>query len=115
MLENLGDFGFKRHALPDVAQFSRTSGIIAQDLNGDAKTDLVLLGNFSPYRVQLGPCDASVGAVLKQVAPFRFEALPPSETGVWAGGDIRSAVLLNKKRILFTVNDDQPVLLEWKK
>ncbi len=115
VLENLGSFGFKRHELPEVVQFSRTSSIIAQDLNGDSKTDLVLAGNFSPYRVQLGPCDASVGAVLKQVAPFRFEALSPSETGLWIGGDVRSAVLLNKKRILFTVNDDQPVLLEWKK
>jgi hypothetical protein len=115
VLENLGNFGFKRHALPETVQFSRTSSIIAQDLNGDNKTDLVLAGNFSPYRVQLGPCDASVGTVLKQVAPFRFEVLSPSETGLWAHGDVRSGVLLNKKRILFTVNDDQPVLLEWKK
>lgn len=115
VLENLGDFVFKRHALPEAVQFSRTSSIIVQDLNGDSKTDLILAGNFSSYRVQLGPCDASVGTVLKQVAPFRFEALSPSETGLWAGGDVRNGVLLNKKRILFTVNDRQPVLLEWKK
>lgn len=115
VLENLGNFGFKQHALPEAAQFSRTSSIIADDFDGDGKTDLILAGNFSPYRVQLGPCDASVGVVLKQTAPFQFEALSPSETGLWAGGDIRSSVLLNKKRILFTVNDDQPVLLEWKK
>jgi hypothetical protein len=115
VLENLGDFVFKGHALPEAVQFSRTSSIIAQDLNGDSKTDLVLAGNFSSYRVQLGPCDASVGTVLKQVAPFRFEALSPSETGLWAGGDVRNGVLLDKKRILFTVNDGQPVLLEWKK
>lgn len=115
VLENLGNFGFKQHALTDAAQFSRTSSIIADDFDGDGKTDLILAGNFSPYRVQLGPCDASVGAVLKQTAPFQFEALPPAQTGLWAGGDIRGSVLLNKKRILFTVNNDQPVLLEWKK
>lgn len=115
VLENLGNFKFKRHALPEAVQFSRTSSIIAQDLDGDSKTDLILAGNFSPYRVQLGPCDASVGAILKQVAPFRFETLSPAATGLWVGGDVRSVALLNKKRILFTVNNDQPVLLEWKK
>lgn len=115
ILENLGDFKFRWHALPEAVQFSRTSSIIAQDLNGDNRTDLLLAGNFSAYRVQLGPCDASVGTVLKQVVPFRFEVLPSSTTGFWAGGDIRTGTMLDKKRILYTVNNDQPILLEWKK
>lgn len=115
VLENLGGFGFKRHELPETVQFSRTSGIIAQDLDGDGKKDLVLAGNFQPYRVQLGPCDASLGVVLKQTGPFQFTIVPPAEAGLWVGGDIRSAALLNHSRILFSVNNDQPVLVEWKK
>ncbi|GGM74158.1 hypothetical protein GCM10010967_02130 [Dyadobacter beijingensis] len=115
VLENEGNFSFKKHFLPETAQFSRTSGIVVQDLNGDKMPDLLLAGNFSAYRVQLGPSDASVGVVLKQVAPFRFETVKPSETGLWAGGDVRQAVILNGSRILFTVNNDQPLLLEWKK
>jgi hypothetical protein len=115
VFENLGNFGFKRHSLPDAVQFSRTSGIVVQDLDSDGKAEVVLAGNFSPYRVQLGPCDASVGVVLRQETPFRFEPVSPSQTGLWASGDIRQMALLNSFRILITVNDGQPVLLEWKK
>ncbi|WP_353722334.1 VCBS repeat-containing protein [Dyadobacter sp. 676] len=115
VLENLGGFGFKRHPLPETVQFSRTSGVIAKDFTGDQKADLVLAGNFLPYRVQLGPCDASVGTMLKQTTAFRFEEVPAAEAGLWADGDVRHAVLLNDARILLSVNNDQPVLLEWKK
>ncbi|MCF0072302.1 VCBS repeat-containing protein [Dyadobacter sp. CY261] len=115
ILENQGNFTFKRHSLPEAVQLSRTSGVIVQDLNGDGKSDLILAGNFSSYRVQLGPGDASVGSVLMQVAPFRFEVIPPSETGFWAGGDVRQATTLNGLRILLSVSNNQPVLLEWNK
>ncbi|PWJ60081.1 VCBS repeat protein [Dyadobacter jejuensis] len=113
IIENKGDFNFEIHQLPAMAQLSRISGIVPYDVDGDQRLDLFLAGNFMPLRVQLGPCDASVGNVLKQIAPFQFEALPSSQSGFWAGGDVRSMIGLGR-RILVGRNDDQPLLFEIK-
>jgi len=110
VLENKGDFKFTTHDLPNDVQFSRLSGVVATDINGDGKTDLIMAGNFSPYRVQLGPCDASVGMVLKQTRAFQFESMQPSETGFWASGDIRYMVSLDSKRIVLSVNNGAPLI-----
>jgi hypothetical protein len=111
VLENKGGFQFKIHQLPDEVQFSRVSGVVSLDVDRDGKPDLVTAGNFSPYRVQLGPCDASFGAVLLQKAPFVFETLPPADSGFWAGGDVRNMVQLGR-RIMISVNDRQPVVFQ---
>lgn len=115
ILENKGNFNFARHELPEDAQLSRVSGIVAKDLDGDQKTDLILAGNFSPYRVQLGPCDASVGSILRQTSPFRFESLPASKTGFWASGDIRYVAAINGERIMCSVNGGMPLIFDLEK
>lgn len=111
VLENKGGFKFEIHQLPEDAQMSRVSGIVSEDLDHDGKPDLVMAGNFSPYRVQLGPCDASFGAVLLQKTPFVFETVPPAESGFWAGGDARSMVKINE-RITISVNDGEPMFFQ---
>jgi hypothetical protein len=111
ILENKGNFKFSRHELPEEVQFSRVSGIVGTDLDKDGKIDLMVSGNFSPYRVQLGPCDASVGSILRQIAPFKFESQQPSKTGFWATGDVRNMILLDGMRILISVNNSSPSVL----
>ena len=110
IIENTGDFKFNTHDLPKDVQFSRISGVIATDINLDGEKDLVMAGNFSPYRVQLGPCDASVGLVLKQTGLFQFESMEPSDTGFWATGDIRYMLPIDSKRIVVTVNNGEPLI-----
>jgi len=110
VLENKGDFKFVMHDLPIDVQFSRVSGAIATDIDQDGKKDLVMAGNFSPYRVQLGPCDASVGLVLRQTGSFQFASMQPSETGFWATGDIRYMVPVDTSRIVLSVNDSEPLI-----
>ncbi|MCF2489856.1 VCBS repeat-containing protein [Dyadobacter sp. CY347] len=112
ILENKGNFEFKKHELPQEAQISRVSAIIPMDIDSDNKTDLLLAGNFSPYRVQLGPCDASVGVTLRQVAPFQYETINPAKSGFWAGGEVRSGVAVDGKRIVLSVNNGEPVIFE---
>ncbi|WP_439582403.1 VCBS repeat-containing protein [Dyadobacter bucti] len=111
VLENKGGFQFQIHQLPEDAQMSRVGGIVSEDLDHDGKPDLVMAGNFSPYRVQLGPCDASFGAVLLQKEPFVFEAVPPAESGFWAGGDVRNMAKVDE-RIVISVNDGEPVFFQ---
>lgn len=110
VLENKGNFNFLKHDLPEEVQFSRISGVIATDVDQDGKKDLVMAGNFSPYRVQLGPCDASVGLVLRQSGPFMFESMQPSETAFWATGDIRYMLSIDSMRIVLSVNNGEPLI-----
>ncbi|MCF2495454.1 VCBS repeat-containing protein [Dyadobacter chenhuakuii] len=112
ILENKGNFQFQKHELPQEAQISRVSAIISMDINSDKKTDLLLAGNFSPYRVQLGPCDASVGVALRQVAPFQYETINPAQSGFWAGGEIRKGTIIGDTRIVLSVNNGEPVIFE---
>ncbi|GHB55464.1 CRTAC1 family protein [Persicitalea jodogahamensis] len=110
VLENKGSFDFVVHELPRSAQFSRISGVLADDLNGDGKKDLVVAGNFAPYRVQLGPADASFGLVLRQTTPLNFEAVGPEDTGLWASGDVRSLEVVSvngEKWLVLGRNDDE--------
>ena len=94
VFENKGNFTFTRHELPQAAQFSRVSGIVVEDINADGRKDLIVAGNFSPYRVQLGPADASFGQLLVQKTPWQFEAVGPEQSGLWADGDLRGLTLV---------------------
>jgi enediyne biosynthesis protein E4 len=113
ILENKGGFNFTLHELPQAAQVSRLSGIVADDVDGDGKTDLITAGNFSPYRVQSGPSDASFGLYLRQVAPLRFEAVGPEQSGFWAGGDVRgmTSVHVGGEKWLVIGRNDEDALL----
>jgi hypothetical protein len=112
VLENKGDFRFTIHDLPKEVQFSRVSGVVTSDIDGDGKRDFIIAGNFSPYRVQLGAGDASVGLVVRQTAPFQFESVQPSQTGFWAPGDIRYMIMLDSMRIVLSVNNGAPLVYE---
>ncbi|MCF0049378.1 VCBS repeat-containing protein [Dyadobacter sp. LJ53] len=112
ILENKGNFKFEIHQLPQEAQISRVSAIVPVKLNEEAGTTLLLAGNFSSYRVQLGPCDASVGVMLRQVAPFKFESVDPVQSGFWAMGEIRNGVGLRGSRIVLSVNNSMPVIFQ---
>ena len=100
---------FQFEAFPIEAQFSRASALIFEDIDADGKSDLLVAGNFYPYRVQFGPCSASFGCLLKGDGKGYFQATAPSRSGIWAGGDVRQAISVrtatNHKRLLFTVND----------
>ncbi|MCF0061852.1 VCBS repeat-containing protein [Dyadobacter chenwenxiniae] len=111
-LENKGNFKFEIHQLPQEAQISRVSAIVPVKLNKEAGTTLLLAGNFSSYRVQLGPCDASVGVMLRQVAPFKFESVDLVQSGFWAMGEIRSGTGLDDSRIVLSVNNSMPVIFQ---
>lgn len=113
---NNGAFDFMSVALPTEAQFSRTSAILPDDYDGDGHLDLVLLGNFYPYRTELGESAASVGIFLKGNGDGMFEAVTPAASGLFATGDVRTAVTLNSangiRRILVGKNDDLVQLIE---
>jgi hypothetical protein len=100
---NDGNGHFTEKALPVQAQFSRVSSIekIADD-------QLLIAGNFYPYRVQLGHCDASMGLILKNESRDIW-AVAPDESGLYLSGDVRNVRVLKSKNkshyLLVSVNN----------
>ena len=88
VLENR-DGQFVTHNLPPAAQYAPVCAILAEDLDGDGKKDLVLMGNNSTLRLRLGKVDANHGLVLRNKGGFQFETMPVTRSGLFVNGDIR--------------------------
>lgn len=114
-LENKGQNRFHLHHLPIAAQFSVVQGIIVKDFTGDGYADILLSGNFYPYRVQYGPCDAGIGLLLKGDGKGNFLPLSKKESGVLIQGDVRDMILLNDKKngcVVVSKNNDKMLILK---
>ncbi|WP_153799901.1 VCBS repeat-containing protein [Foetidibacter luteolus] len=97
ILYNNGNLQFSFTALPIEAQFSRVYGAVADDFDKDGIKDILISGNFFPYRVQLGRCDAGLGMLLKGNRDKTFTAVDPTLSGCYADGDIRAMDTLKNK------------------
>jgi enediyne biosynthesis protein E4 len=98
LLVNDGKGKFVLKDLPVEAQFSAVFGILSTDFDGDNKKDLVLGGNFFPFRVQLGREDAGKGMFLKGDGKGNYTPRLFHESGLFLAGDIRDLVMIEKKQ-----------------
>jgi enediyne biosynthesis protein E4 len=108
LIRNTGGGKFKISTLPVEAQLSRVNGILVDDFTGDGIADILLAGNFFPYRVQLGRSDAASGLLLAGDKQGNFSPRLYRETGFLADGDVRSMIKVhgrNEDLILCGVND----------
>lgn len=111
VLINKGSMKFSFEPLPVAAQFSRVYGIDLRDYNADGKNDLLVTGNFFPYRTQLGRADAGIGTLLladEKGMPFRV--VNAQRTGLFAANDIRRMVSVTtsegKTLLILASNND---------
>ncbi|HEY1166569.1 MAG TPA: VCBS repeat-containing protein [Chitinophaga sp.] len=95
VLINEGKEHFSIRELPVQAQFSAVFGILSGDFDNDGKKDLVLGGNFYPFRVQLGREDASKGLFLKGDGKGAFTPLDYQASGLLIDGDVRDLVMVS--------------------
>lgn len=95
-LENDGQGKFQMKPLPAIAQVSAVQTFTSYDFDGDGTEEILAAGNFYPYRVQLGRCDASYGAIL-QFKNGRVQVYKP-EQPLWLSGDIRAAAIAKSLR-----------------
>ncbi len=86
---NYGDGTFKISKLPVMAQFSPVRGIMAQDVDRDGNTDLILVGNNYAVRPSYGRYDASYGWFLKADTSNTYKTLMPQQSGFIVKGDAR--------------------------
>jgi enediyne biosynthesis protein E4 len=80
---------FRLKPLPLGAQFSVVNSILYKDYDDDGKEDILLAGNFYPFRVQQGRCDASLGLLLKGDGKGNFSEVPRALSGLFLSGDVR--------------------------
>jgi hypothetical protein len=109
---NDGKNNFTMKSLPAEAQFSRVSSILnIGDTNN--KKQLLLAGNFYPYRTQLGHCDASLGLIL-DFDKNNIITERPYQSGLYLNGDVRNVEILqsiNHKKLLLVAANNQPLQL----
>ncbi|MDH3710876.1 MAG: VCBS repeat-containing protein, partial [Cyclobacteriaceae bacterium] len=80
-------FAFEK--LPARAQLSPVYAIVVEDFTGDGIADLLLGGNFSQSKPEVGTYQASYGTLLKGISNGQFRFMPNLETGLRVEGDIR--------------------------
>jgi len=85
---------FEVRDLPVETQFSMMSALSYKDYDGDGKEDIFLAGNFYPFRVQEGRCDAGLGTLLKGDGKGGFTTIDRQKTGLCINGDTRDMVEL---------------------
>lgn len=109
-IENRDGRDFIVRPLPEMAQLSPVNGFLFEDFDGNDSRELLAVGNFFPFKPQLGRSDASVGLILT-VDQGNLKVSNGSLSNVWLSGDIRDIAVLNFKsgirRIVVSRNDDR--------
>jgi len=102
---------FQVDTLPMQAQISAVNGIVLQDFDHDGKMDLLIAGNFYPFRVQQGPLDAGMGLFLKGDGQGGFVPVPNMQTKLFMLGDIRNITALRSAAgtLIVAVKNQGPV------
>ncbi len=92
--ENLGNGAYRKHILPVEAQFAPVNAILAHDLDGDGKLDLLLAGNEYQAEVMNGRYDASYGLFLKGKGDGNFLPAAHIDAGPFIKGDVKDLKLI---------------------
>src|SRR5216117_1861539 len=98
LVRNNGDGSFTLVPLPLEAQLAPVYGILAQDLDGDGKPDLLLAGNFDGVQPEIGRMSASYGLVLRGDGRGRFTPVPPAQSGFMVPGQARDIQRVKTRR-----------------
>jgi hypothetical protein len=106
---NEGD-EFRLEQLPWQAQLSPVYGLALQDVDADGNTDILLGGNFSRAKPEVGIYDASFGLWLKGSGKGKFVAVPAHQSGFKVRGEMRDILpieLEGKTHYLVAMNNDK--------
>lgn len=97
ILKNKGNGKFEIFPLPPLAQLSAVHGIIADDLDGDGKSDILICGNDYGAEVFNGRVDASNGLFLKGDGKGNFIPFSMQQSGIYIPGNAKAIVQLKQK------------------
>ena len=107
---NQGDGEFAVQPLPYEAQLAPVYGIVAEDLDGNGHTDLLLAGNFHGFEPKFGRLAASYGLYLRGDGTGSFEPVPARESGFFVRGEVRDMQIVDHAEhgplVVVARNDD---------
>jgi enediyne biosynthesis protein E4 len=110
-----GKGGFELRPLPSEAQFAPVYASLADDFDGDGRTDLLLAGNFHGVTPVRGRYDASYGLLLRGTGDGRFEPADMEESNLVIEGQVRDMKPLRHagggRLIAVARNDDKLQIL----
>ncbi len=115
VLWNNGSGVFDVKALPESAQLTSIYAITSDDFNGDGIVDLLLGGNQTRMKPELGIQSASFGQMLLGLGGREYEAVDENESGVFEKGEIRGIESINisgDDNVLIVKNNGVPVIYE---
>lgn len=107
---------FSQVPLPSEAQFSPVYGILADDINKDGNTDLIIGGNFYESKPEAGIYDASYGLLLTGNGKGQFTVHHSTESGIRTRGAVRDIINIKtgkRSLLLFARNNDQTELYNY--
>jgi len=113
LARNNGDGSFTLVPLPREAQIAPVYGILASDVDGDGKTDLLLAGNFDGVQPEIGRMSASYGLLLRGEGTGRFTPLGTTRSGFVVPGQARDIQRVRTRRgdlFVVTRNNDRPLV-----
>jgi hypothetical protein len=90
---NRGDGTFELRALPNEAQFAPIYASLAEDFDGDGKTDLIVAGNLYGVPPAEGRYDASYGLFLRGDGRGDFAPVDMEMSGLAIDGQVRRMAL----------------------
>ena len=112
LARNNGDGSFTLVPLPPEAQMSPVYGILAADVDGDGRTDLLLGGNLDGVQPEIGPMRSSFGLLLTGNGKGGFAAVPAARSGFVVPGQTRDIQRVRTARgdvYVVARNNDRPL------
>ena len=105
---NTGERGFRRVPFPGPAQFFPVYAILAEDLDHDGITDLVIGGNQSRAKPETGTYMAGYGLMLKGTGGGAFSAIPAVRSGFSIPGEVRDLgyITVKNEKLLVVVRNN---------
>ena len=113
LARNNGDGSFTLVPLPPEAQLAPVYGILAQDLDGNGKPDLLLAGNFDGVQPSIGRMSASYGLLLRGDGKGNFTPVRATQSGFLVHGQARDIQRVRTRRgdlYVVTRNNDRALV-----
>lgn len=102
--------------LPMRAQLSPVYAIKTRDFDGDGNKDILIGGNFSESKPEVGTYHASFGSLFQGRGNGQFQFIPNSKAGFKIEGNIRDVEEVkigNKSVLVFTRNNREIYTIEY--
>jgi hypothetical protein len=113
LARNNGDGSFTLEPLPLEAQIAPMYGILATDIDGDGKQDLLMAGNFDGVKPEIGKMSASYGVYLRGDGKGHFAPVRALESGFFVPGQARDIQRVRTRTgsiYIVSRNNDRPLI-----